>query len=269
MTYDEVYIRNIGLFTKEEQAKLKHAKVAIAGVGGVGSYQAVALARMGIGELSILDPGVFDEPDMNRQYGATKSTIGRNKAEATAEMLREINPFMKLNVFTKPASTKDEVLEFISGSALVIDAIDYAGFWHKQIFHETARELGLYILTGPIPGFGATLQIFDPEGMTVEEYYGAPEDQTLWNNFKIPLSSTAPPVSTPQVLTDFVDGKIGYLSTNGAAAQLVGGLLGMEAALIITGKRKKENMVIVPEMVYLDLLQQKYLIYNPKTDELQ
>lgn len=43
--YDEIYIRNIGLFTVEEQQKLRDSVVAIAGVGGVGSYQAVALAR--------------------------------------------------------------------------------------------------------------------------------------------------------------------------------------------------------------------------------
>ena len=64
--YDEIYKRNICLFTLEEQQKLGKSVVSIAGVGGVGSYQAVALARQGIGELRIMDPGVFDEPDLNR-----------------------------------------------------------------------------------------------------------------------------------------------------------------------------------------------------------
>lgn len=263
MNYDEIYQRNIGLFTKTEQKKLQMAKVAIAGVGGVGSYQAVALARLGVGELSIMDPGVFDEPDMNRQYGALNSTIGINKATATAPILQDINPLLKINVRTEAAETTAEVDEFIAGATLVIDAIDYAGFRPKQLFHERARKQGMYILSGPIPGFGASLQIFSPQGMTVEEFYGAPEDPKLWDNFRIPITKIAPPDAIPQVLFDFEHEKIGYLSSNGASAQLVGGLLGMEAALMITGKRAEKNLITVPDMVYIDLLQRNFVRYNP------
>ncbi|MEA3543601.1 MAG: ThiF family adenylyltransferase [Thermodesulfobacteriota bacterium] len=265
MDYSQIYQRNIGLFTEAEQHKLREAKVAVAGVGGVGSYQAVALARFGIGELSIMDPGFFDEPDMNRQYGAMSSTIGLNKATATAPILRDMNPHLKLNVFTGVADTAAEVDAFITGSALVIDAIDYAGFRHKQILHERARAQGMYVLSGPIPGFGATLQIFSPHGMTVEEFYGAPEDVNEWDNFMIPLDRIAPPDAIPQILRDFEQEKIDYISSNAASAQLVGGLLGMEAALMITGKRANKDLITVPEMVYLDLLQRDFVIYNPLT----
>ena len=100
VNYDQVYLRNIGIFTGRQQARLRQAKITVAGVGGVGGIQAVTLARMGIGEMTIMDPGVFDEPDMNRQYAAMKNTIGQNKARATAGLLKKINPFMKLNVFS-------------------------------------------------------------------------------------------------------------------------------------------------------------------------
>jgi len=263
MNYNQIYQRNIGLFTEEEQNKLKNAKVAVAGVGGVGSYQAVALARLGIGELSIMDPGVFDEPDMNRQYGAMRSTIGKNKAEATAPILRDISPYLKVNVYTAAADTADDVDAFIADAALVIDAIDYAGFWHKQLLHERARSQGLYILSGPIPGFGATMQIFSPTGMTVETFYGAPENKETWGDFRIPITKIAPPDAIPQILYDFEQAKISYLSTNGASAQLVGGLLGMEAAFMITGKRTEKELITVPEMVYIDLMQRKFTVYNP------
>ncbi len=263
MNYDEIYQRNLGLFTKDEQNRLKNAKVAVAGVGGVGSYQAVALARLGVGELSIMDPGIFDEPDMNRQYGALSSTIGINKAEATAPILMDINPGLKLNIRTEAADTVAQVDEFIAGAALVIDAIDYAGFRPKQLLHERARKQGMYILSGPIPGFGASLQIFSPTGMTVEEYYGAPENRGEWDSFRIPITRIAPPDAIPQVLYDFEHEKIAYLSSNGASAQLVGGLLGMEAALMITGKRSEKDLITVPEMVYIDLMQREFTVYNP------
>ena len=90
MNYDQVYLRNIGIFTGRQQARLRQAKITVAGVGGVGGIQAVTLARMGIGEMTIMDPGVFDEPDMNRQYAAMKNTIGQNKARATAGLLKKI-----------------------------------------------------------------------------------------------------------------------------------------------------------------------------------
>ncbi len=263
MTYQEIYQRNIGLFTQEEQDKLQNAKVAIAGVGGVGSYQAVALARIGIGELSIMDPGVFDPPDMNRQYGAMASTMDMNKATATEQILKDISPHLKITTFTSAAKNKDEVREFIKDADIVIDAIDYAGFDYKQMLHECSREAGLYVLSGPIPAYGASMQIFSPTGMPIEEFYQAPKDRTKWAKYRLPVSVIAPKDIIPDVWLDFENEKIGYLSTNGASAQLAGSLLGMEIALILTGKRKQEELILVPNMVFIDLLRQEYRKFNP------
>lgn len=261
--YDEIYTRNIGLFSPEEQQKLRESVVSIAGVGGVGSYQAVALARQGIGELRIMDPGVFDEPDLNRQYGALMSTIGENKASATTKILQDINPYLTIKTYTKAAESREEIEEFIHGAALVIDAIDYAGFGHKQLLHDCARDNGQYILSSPIPGFGASLMIFSPDGMTMEEYYNAPSDPALYKNFILSMDSLMPTALIPPVYRDFEQGRIGYLSTNGASAQLSGALAGLEAALMITGKRQKENFVVVPEIIYVDLLNRSYSTYIP------
>ncbi|HOD41440.1 MAG: putative adenylyltransferase/sulfurtransferase MoeZ [bacterium ADurb.Bin243] len=261
--YDKIYSRNIGLFTEAEQRRLKNAVVAVAGVGGVGSYQAVALARQGVGELRIMDPGIFDEPDLNRQYGAMMSTLGKNKAAATAEILKDINPHMKIKTYTKAAETIAEIEEFIKGADAVIDAIDYAGFNHKQLLHERARANGQYVFSSPIPGFGASLMIFSPSGMTMEDYYGAPADPALYKNFKLSMEKLMPAGILPQFYRDFESGRIGYLSTNGASAQLSGAITGLEIALIITGKRKKEDLVVVPDIIYLDLFNRNYSIFNP------
>lgn len=261
--YDKIYIRNIGLFTEAEQRRLKNAVVAVAGVGGVGSYQAVALARQGIGELRIMDPGTFDEPDLNRQYGAMISTLGENKAAATAKILKDINPHMKVKTYTRAAETVGEIEEFIKGADIVIDAIDYAGFNHKQLLHERARAGGQYVVSSPIPGFGASLMIFSPSGMTMEDYYGAPADPALYKNFKLSMEKIMPADKITQFYRDFEAGRIGYLSTNGASAQLSGAITGLEIALIITGKRKKEDLVVVPDVIYVDLFSRNYSVFNP------
>ena len=263
ISYDEIYKRNIGLFTAEDQQKLRESVVAIAGVGGVGSYQAVALARQGIGELRIMDPGVFDEPDLNRQYGALMSTIGENKATATTRILKDINPYMEIKSWTKAAESREEIEEFIKGAAVVIDAIDYAGFGHKQLLHACARANGQYILSSPIPGFGATLMVFSPDGMTMEEYYEAPSDPALYKDFILSMDKLMPAEIIPSVYRDFEQGRIGYISTNGASAQLSGALAGLETALMITGKRKKADLVVIPEIIYVDLLNRSYATYNP------
>ena len=263
--YDKIYLRNIGLFTNEEQQKLKNAVVAVAGVGGVGSYQAVALARQGIGELRIMDPGIFDEPDLNRQYGAMISTIGENKAEATAKILKDINPHVKIKTYAKAAKTAEEIEEFIKGADIVIDAIDYAGFNHKQLLHARARANGQYIVSSPIPGFGATLMIFSPSGMSMEEYYDAPSDPALYKDFRLTMDKIMPAEIIPPVYKDFEQGRAGYISTNGASAQLSGALAGLEISLIITGKRKKEDLVVIPEIIYIDLFNRNYLTFNTRS----
>src|SRR5690242_674849 len=73
-------------------ARLRDRTVAIAGCGGVGGATAITLARLGVGGFVLADPGIFDPPDLNRQWAGRRSTLGRNKTEVHAELLREINP---------------------------------------------------------------------------------------------------------------------------------------------------------------------------------
>jgi len=99
--------------------------------------------------------------------------------------------------------------------------------------------------------------------MTMEEYYGAPSDPAAYKDFKLSLDKVMPAELMPSVYRDFETGRIGYLSTNGASAQLSGALTGLEISLIITGKRKKEDLVIIPEIIYIDLFNRNYSIFNP------
>ena len=180
MDYWQLYQRNIGLVTRDQQQALRDAKVFVAGLGGAGGIEAATLARFGVGELVVMDPGRFDEPDMNRQFAAMKSTLGENKARATARLLQDINPCLKLQVLDRAPRDRAELAAAMAGSALVVDAIDYAGFDYKVMFARIAREMGVLNITAPLPGFGTLMAIFAPRGMTVEEFYQAPADPALW-----------------------------------------------------------------------------------------
>lgn len=256
--YQLCFQRNIGFFSMEEQLRLKKAKVVVAGVGGVGGIEAATLAKMGIGELVVFDPGVFDEPDMNRQLGATVPNIGRNKAEATAEMLRDINPFMKLTALDYAPDDSAELDHLLAGAAVAIDAIDYLGFDYKAAFAQAVRRAGLFNFTAPISGVGTTMLILDPEGMTLEELYDAPADPAQWPQYRLPLAKLLGPDRFGDLVRDMDEGRRPYLSNCAGIAMLNGGLVATEIALFITGKRSREELVTVPDAVYVDLLKREF-----------
>ncbi len=104
--------------------RLKAARVIVAGIGGVGSYAAEALARAGIGNLALVDCDVIAPSNINRQIHALFSTVGRPKAEVMAERIQQINPLLKVTPL-KRLITPENIYEFLeSDYDLVVDAID-------------------------------------------------------------------------------------------------------------------------------------------------
>ena len=89
---DERFLREESLLKKENMQKLRAARVAVVGLGGVGSWCAEALARSGIGTLYLVDEDTVSRTNINRQLFATEETVSRPKAEAAAERIRSINP---------------------------------------------------------------------------------------------------------------------------------------------------------------------------------
>ena len=89
------------LIGKEGIKKLQNSKVAVFGIGGVGSYVIEGLARAGIGSFILVDKDIVDETNINRQIIATTKTIGKPKAEVAKQRILEINPNAKVEAFVK------------------------------------------------------------------------------------------------------------------------------------------------------------------------
>lgn len=169
-SYDEAFKRNRGLISEEEQQKLRNSRVAIAGMGGVGGVHLITLARLGIGKFTIADPDVFDVANFNRQYGATISNLGRNKAEAMAEAALDINPELELRVL-KEAIDESNVDEFLKGADLYVDGLDFFAIDVRRLVFRSAAERGIWAVTaGPI-GFSTAWLAFDPDGMSFDRYF--------------------------------------------------------------------------------------------------
>lgn len=112
------------IFGEDNVEKLKSARVAVFGVGGVGGYTVEALARSGIGTLDIIDNDKVCLSNINRQIIATHKTIGQYKVDVAAERIRDINPDAVVNAYKTfyMPDTKD-MFDF-SNYDYVVDAID-------------------------------------------------------------------------------------------------------------------------------------------------
>ena len=118
------FIRTRLLVGDEPLERLKNAKVAVFGVGGVGGYAVEALARSGIGTLHLFDDDTVSESNLNRQIAALHSTIGQPKAEVMAGRVRDINPSCQVKakrLFYLPQNA-DQV--DLSQYDYVVDCID-------------------------------------------------------------------------------------------------------------------------------------------------
>lgn len=87
------------IFGAEAMEKIYSARIAIFGIGGVGSYTAEALARSGVGTLDLIDNDKVCITNINRQLFATRKTVGKHKVEVAKERLEEINPQICVNIY--------------------------------------------------------------------------------------------------------------------------------------------------------------------------
>lgn len=96
--YEQLFERNYGIFTPEEQSRIRDAKVVIIGCGGIGGVVATILARSGLGHFILYDFDIYQPSNMNRQITCFVDTLGCNKAECVKEALLKINPEAEVTV---------------------------------------------------------------------------------------------------------------------------------------------------------------------------
>ena len=133
------------LLGEEKLKRLRDARVAVFGIGGVGSFAAEALARGGIGHIALIDGDVVSLTNINRQLIATHKTIGREKTAVMAERISDICP--ETEVLTYPVIYHAETKDLIDFSAYdyIIDAIDMVS--SKLLLIEEAKKAGTEIIS--------------------------------------------------------------------------------------------------------------------------
>ena len=168
--YATAYSRNIGWVTLAEQQTLRQARIAIAGLGGVGGAHLLTLSRLGIANFNIADFDDFDVHNINRQAGACVSTFGLPKIDTTARMAHDINPEMDLRLFPQGVQP-DNVDEFLKDVDVYVDGLDFFALPARRMVFAKCREKGIPALTAAPLGMGVAFLYFSPTGMSFEDYF--------------------------------------------------------------------------------------------------
>ena len=141
----ERFTRTEMLLGKEAMSILAKSKVIVFGLGGVGGYTVEALARSGVGNLTLVDNDVVSESNINRQIIALWQTVGKYKTDVCAERVLSINPDInvtKKQMFFLPENAQNiDFTEF----DYIVDAIDTVSA--KICLAETASRLGISIIS--------------------------------------------------------------------------------------------------------------------------
>ena len=133
------------LLNKDGMQTLRDSRVILFGVGGVGSYTAEALARSGIGALTLVDSDVVSETNLNRQLIALHSTVGKLKVDVMRERISDISPDCDVKTFPEFV-TRDNLGQFdLASYDYIVDAIDTVSA--KIALAETAYHLNVPILS--------------------------------------------------------------------------------------------------------------------------
>ena len=142
---DQRFLRTEMLLGQDAMERLAAAHVAVFGLGGVGSWCAEALARSGVGALTLVDHDEVGLTNLNRQAEATLSTLGMPKAQAMAERIRDINPDCVLTVRAEKYQADSRASFFAQRYDYVVDCIDLVSC--KLDLIETALSKAIPILS--------------------------------------------------------------------------------------------------------------------------
>lgn len=236
--WGRAFSRNIGLLTTREMGALRRARVAIAGLGGMGGCHLLTLARTGVGKFHLAEFDAFELHNMNRQAGARVTSLGKKKIDVLIEDVLNVNPFLEIKKF--PEGVTDENRDdFLAGVDVVLDALDAFALDARRRLFNRAREKGIPVVTAGPLGFGAAVVVFTPEGMGFDQYFdihdGMSEEEKLISFFT-GLSPKLPHLR-------YMDRKSVNLLAHrgpslGLACQLAAGLAAVDAIRLITGRGK-------------------------------
>jgi len=214
----ERYARQIAIegFGESAQKKLKSAKVAVVGIGGLGCTAATMLAQAGVGDIAIIDFDIVENSNFNRQILHCQKDIARDKVASAYERLLETNPFITIRPI-KAKIARENVNEILADRDIILDCLD--NFEGRFILNEFCAKSRKPLIHGACYGFDGLVTTIVPG--------------------KTPCLSCIIPTETAQVKSPVI----------GVAPSLIGTIQASEAIKLITGIGEP----LFGKMLYFDL----------------
>lgn len=163
------YVRNAGNLSTGDQLTLARSHVAIIGAGGLGAHIATTAARLGIGGMTIADPDVYEESNLNRQILATSGTLGANKAETASTVLAAINP--AVHVTARPVRlTTENAAEILAAADVAADALD--SIPDRMTLARACKARDIPLIHAAVAGFEGQVMTIYPQDDGLAALYG-------------------------------------------------------------------------------------------------
>lgn len=243
----------------ESQQKLANSTVGVAGVGGLGSYLAIQLARVGVKHIKIADPDHFEESNINRQLGAGANTIGKNKAIEVGRMIQEMAPDVTVEIYSEGIQ-RHTAESFVSGTDLLFDCTDFYLTDERYALHGAYKNHSQTkaMLCACIWGWGTAIYKFDRDGMGYEELTGIKGGQDL-DHDKIDRlvrmqANFLPRFPCLEGIYDWM-GNLGNIPIHGAIPPIAHGFLTAEAMKIVCDLDREpycKTLPAIPQYLWID-----------------
>lgn len=248
--YEEFTTRNIGFVSSTEQQRLRAATVLVLGVGGMGGAAVQSLVRTGIGRFVLADLDEFEISNLNRQVFADLDSVGQDKAQATAQRMRRINPEVTIEVHG--GGWLQQLDNLLPRCPVVINGMDdlAAGI----VLYRKAREHGATVIdayTSPLP----SVTVVVPTAPRPEERLG-------W-----PSQGRDPSTFSMQMLGECFAGELEYVLVHSSSANHVDLDVARE---LLAGTRKRMSfapMVITAGNLMAFEAVKRILGRTPQADE--
>jgi molybdopterin/thiamine biosynthesis adenylyltransferase len=189
------------------QQKLAKSKVAVVGVGGLGTVSSLYLALAGVGHLRLIDQDTVETPNLHRQILFSLDDLHYPKVEVAAERLEKLNPLLKAEPVSENLNAGN-VEKLLAGVDIVVDGLD--NMMTRYLLNRTCAKLGIPYVFGAAIGIEGNLSVFAP-----------PETGCL--------ECLLPNMSDEDLLTCDTRGVLG------ATPGIIGAMQAMEAIKVLTG----------------------------------
>jgi len=193
--WPERFRSNRGILDYTDQIRLLVSSVAIFGLGGLGGLVALALARMGVGRLLLIDGDFFEEGNLSRQFLASLNTLGHAKVMTAVQNIIKINPVVIVKAHMAWASNENLAV-LLKGTIVAVDGLDT--LVGRYMLQEAVTQARMPMVHGAVAGLEGILMVIKPGDLGL---------RALYNSNSIVKSNSAEfflgiPVVTPTMIAN-------------------------------------------------------------------